>query len=104
MNTRNVKLALVLLLVVCLGGALPVWSQSASSGTIAGTVTDQSNAVVPGAAVMLTDTATNVERTTNTNKDGRYILVDVPPGVYNITVTKTGFATTKTEHQEVKVG
>ena len=40
MHIRSVKLALVLLLVVCLGGALPVWSQSTSSGTVAGTVAD----------------------------------------------------------------
>jgi hypothetical protein len=101
---RSFKLALVLVLVVCVGGSLPVWSQSSSSGTVAGSVTDQSNAVVPGASVALTDTGTNIARTTTTNKEGRYIFVDVTPGVYNISVTKSGFATTKTEKQEVKVG
>ncbi len=104
MYTRSVKLVLALLLVVCLGGALPVWSQSASSGTVAGAVADQSNAVVPGATVTLTDTSTNISRTTNTNKDGRYIFVGVTPGVYDISVVKSGFATTKTAKQEVKVG
>ena len=104
MHTRSVKLALVLLLVVCLGSALPAWSQSTSTGTVAGSVTDPSNAVVPGATVTLTDSATNIARTTTTNKEGRYIFVDVTPGVYNIAVTKSGFATTKTEKQEVKVG
>jgi hypothetical protein len=104
MYTRSLRLVLVLLLVVCVGGALPAWAQSASSGTVAGTITDQSGAVVPGATVTLIDTATSVTRTTTTNKDGRYILVDVTPGLYNITITKTGFATTKTEKQEVTVG
>src|SRR5271169_1543749 len=104
MYTRSVKSVLVLLLVVCLGGALPVWSQSTSSGTVAGSVADQSNAMVPSATVALTDSSTNVARTTTTNKDGRYIFVDVTPGVYNISVTKSGFATTKTEKQEVRVG
>src|SRR5580692_10998655 len=104
MHARSFKLALVLVLVVCLGVALPVWSQSTSSGTVAGSVTDQSNAVVPGATVTLTDSSTNVARTTTTNKEGRYIFVDVSPGVYNLAVTKSGFATTKTEKQEVKVG
>ncbi len=101
---RSFKLALVFVLVLCVGGSLPVWSQSTSSGTVAGSVTDQSNAVVPGAAVALTDSSTNIARSTTTNKDGRYIFVDVTPGVYNISVTKSGFATTKTEKQEVKVG
>src|SRR5580704_10217118 len=101
---RTFKLVLVLVLAVCVGSALPVWSQSTSSGTVAGSVTDQSNAVVPGATVTLTDSSTNIARTTTTNKEGRYIFVDVTPGIYNIAVTKSGFATTKTEKQEVKVG
>jgi hypothetical protein len=104
MYTRSLKLVLVLLLVVGLGSVLPAWAQSASSGTVAGTVTDQSGAVVPSATVTLTDTATNNVRSTTTNKDGRYILVDVNPGIYNVSISKTGFATTKTEHQEVTVG
>ncbi|MGA8501843.1 MAG: carboxypeptidase-like regulatory domain-containing protein [Candidatus Sulfotelmatobacter sp.] len=104
MYTRSVKLVLVVLLVVGLGGTLPLWSQSASSGTVAGSVTDQSNAVVPAATVTLTDTSTNIARTTSTNKDGRYIFVDVTPGIYDIAVAKSGFATTKTAKQEVKVG
>jgi hypothetical protein len=104
MHMRSFKLALVLLLVVCLGVALPLWSQSTSSGTVAGTVADPSNAVVPGATVTLTDSSTNLARTAATNKDGRYIFVDVPPGVYNISVAKSGFATSKTEKQEVRVG
>ncbi|MGD0566939.1 MAG: carboxypeptidase regulatory-like domain-containing protein [Candidatus Sulfotelmatobacter sp.] len=104
MDSRSVKLALFLVLVVCVGSALPLWAQSSSSGTVAGSVTDQSAAVVPGATVTLTDTATKSERTTMTNKDGRYIYVDVTPGIYDISATKKGFATTKTEKQEVLVG
>ncbi len=106
MYIRSVKLAQVLLLLVCMGSGsvLPVWSQSTSSGTVAGSVTDPSNAVVPGATVALTDSSTNIARTTTTNKEGHYIFVDVTPGVYRISVTKSGFATSKTEKQEVKVG
>jgi Carboxypeptidase regulatory-like domain len=104
MDSRGIKLALFLVLVICVGSALPMWAQSTSTGTVAGSVTDQSGAVVPGATVTLTDASTNVARTTVTNKDGRYIYVDVTPGVYNIAITKNGFATTKTEKQEVKVG
>src|SRR5580698_161696 len=98
MNSRSVKLALFLLLVICVGSALPMWAQSTSTGTIAGSITDQSGAVVPGATVVVTDTTTNVTRATTTNKGGRYILVDVNPGIYK------GSATTETEKQEVKVG
>ena len=104
MYIRSVKLALVLLLVVCAGSALAAWAQSTSTGTVAGSVTDPTGAVVPDASVTLTDISTNVPRTTSTNATGRYIYVDVNPGIYAITVTKAGFETTKTENQEVKVG
>src|SRR3984885_14836736 len=95
MHTRSFKSVLVLLLVVCLGGALPVWSQSASSGTVSGSVADQSNAVVAGAAIT---------RTASSNASGRYFFADVTPGTYSLTVAKAGFATTKTENQVVQVG
>src|SRR5580698_5248147 len=104
MQIRSVKLALVLLLVICAGSVLSAWAQSTSTGTVAGSVTDPTGALVSGAAVTLTDTATNVARSTTTNETGRYIYVDVNPGAYNLTVSKSGFETTKTENQEVKVG
>jgi len=104
MHSPSFKLVLVFVLVVCVGSVLPVWSQSTSSGVVAGSVTDQSNAMVPSATVTLTDAATNIARTTTTNKEGRYVFVDVNPGIYSVSISKSGFAVTKTENQEVKVG
>ncbi|MFZ0762174.1 MAG: carboxypeptidase-like regulatory domain-containing protein, partial [Candidatus Sulfotelmatobacter sp.] len=104
MDVRIAKLTLVLLLVVCVGAALPALSQSTSTGTVVGSITDQSGAAVPGATFTLTDVATNVVRKTTTNQDGRYIIVDVNPGHYNVAVAKAGFATSKVANQEVKVG
>ena len=100
MHIRSVKLALVLLLVVCVGSALPAWAQSTSTGTVAGSVTDQTGAVVAGATVTLTDIATNTARTTTTNASGRYIYVDVNPGIYSITVSKAGIC----NHQDREPG
>jgi hypothetical protein len=104
MNIRIAKLAFVLVLAVCVGSALPMWAQSTSTGTVAGSITDQSGAVVGGATVTLTDIATSTQRTTTTNAAGRYLVVDVNPGMYNVTVTKAGFATTKADNQQVQVG
>jgi len=104
MHMRSVKLALVLLSVVCVGAAVPALAQSVTAGTVVGTVTDQSGAVVAGAAVTLTDISTNIARATTTNKEGRYVYVDVSPGVYNIAVSKVGFETTKALKQGVQVG
>jgi hypothetical protein len=104
MRIRSVKLFLALLVLVCAGSALSAWAQSTSTGTVAGSVTDPTGALVAGAAVTLTDTATNIARPTTTNASGRYIYVDVNPGIYSIAVSKAGFETTKTDSQEVKVG
>jgi Carboxypeptidase regulatory-like domain len=84
--------------------ASPMWAQSASTGSVLGSITDASGAVLPDTEVTLTDTSTNTARTTNTNPSGRYIFVDVLPGFYSISATKKGFATSKVEKQEVKVG
>ena len=104
MHTRNLNLALVLLVVVCLASTLPAWAQSTSSGTVGGAVNDPSGAVVLDATVTLTDKATNNARTTTTNANGHYYFADVNPGIYDISVSKAGFSTTKTGHQEVQVG
>ena len=81
----------------------PAWAQSTSSGTIAGTVTDASGAVVNGATVMLTDVSTKSSHSVTTNETGRYVFVNVDPGQYDLTISKQGFSTTKTQ-TTVKVG
>jgi hypothetical protein len=104
MHIRSVNLVPILCLVICLGGSLSAWAQSTSTGTVAGSVVDPTGAVVAGAVVTLTDVATNTVRRTTTNASGRYIYADVNPGIYNIAVSKAGFATSETDNQEVKVG
>ncbi|HEV2615570.1 MAG TPA: carboxypeptidase-like regulatory domain-containing protein [Candidatus Acidoferrales bacterium] len=81
-----------------------VRGQATNTGTVAGVVTDSTNAVVPGATVTITDPATHDTRTTATNADGRYIFVNVPPATYDITVTKAGFSQVKIAAQTVQVG
>jgi Carboxypeptidase regulatory-like domain len=104
MQLRSMKLVVVLLLAVCVGSTLPAWAQSTSSGTVVGAITDQTGALVAGVTVTLTDVLTNSSRTTVSSSTGRYTFVDVDPGNYTVSVTKAGFATTKADRQEVKVG
>jgi hypothetical protein len=87
-----------------MGSALPASAQLTDTGTVAGTVSDPSGAVVPGVTATLTDTATNISRTEKTNDAGRYVFTNVTPGIYNLTFAKDGFATTTVNRQEVKVG
>src|SRR5215467_4617829 len=82
----------------------PVRAQSTSSGTVSGMVTDQQGAVVPGADVTLTDTATSASRKTTTNDSGRYTFVNVAPGIYDISVSRTGFQRAVVAGQKVTVG
>jgi hypothetical protein len=62
-------------------------------GTILGSVTDSSGAVVAGAAVKVRNVATGLERTTTTSADGSYSVPELPIGTYSVTVTLAGFDT-----------
>src|SRR5580658_4444318 len=81
-----------------------LYSQSASTGTVAGTVTDASGAAIAAATVTLTDKSTNIPRAVSTNENGRYILVDIPAGTYDVSVSKQGFRISKLLNQVVNVG
>jgi hypothetical protein len=99
---RSLRLASILL-VFCLMASLTGWAQSTATGTVVGTITDQSGAVVPGAQVTLTDKGTGTTRATTTNSSGSYVFVDVNPSTYDVTISKQGFSSTKAV-SEVKVG
>ncbi len=71
----------------------PARAQTATSGTVIGTVTDPSGAAVLDAAVVLRNKSTNSQATQNTNGAGQYTFVNVVPGEYQVTVKKDGFRT-----------
>jgi len=98
-RTILVVLALVALAVL---NAQPAWSQ-AETGTIGGTVTDQTGAVIPGASVTAKSTSTGAERTVKSGVDGQYLLQGLTPGFYDVTVTSGNFAGFKAR-AEVTVG
>lgn len=95
-----------LALALCLSlGSLPAMAQSqASSGQIAGSVTDSAGAAVGEATVKVTSTQTGLERTVKTSEDGLYRVVLLPPGIYNVTAEASGFASATVEKVEVVVG
>ena len=63
----------------------------ATSGTILGTVTDATGAVVSSTTVQLISAGTGTKLTAQTNGSGYYQFVDVIPGTYKIVVQKEGF-------------
>ena len=78
----------VLLLVVFAGFSV---SGQTNFGRISGTVTDSSGAVVPNAAVTVTNAATNAVRTTTTDEGGFYTVTNLPVATYTVTVERSGF-------------
>lgn len=68
-------------------------AQSATTGTITGTISDPSGAVIPKASVELTSKDTNTLQTTQTNASGQYSFTGVRPGEYKIAVKMAGFRT-----------
>src|SRR5712692_2528321 len=68
-----------------------VWGQATAQ--IAGTVKDQTGAVLPGVEVTATQTDTGIARTTITNETGSYVLPNLPIGPYRIEAGLPGFRT-----------
>jgi len=81
--------SLLLLSSILLLAAL-TWSQT-FFGSIVGTVTDASGAVVDGTTVTITNTGTGERRFVTTSSDGAYRLVNLVPGTYKLEIEKPGF-------------
>ena len=90
--------------VLLLLSATSAWAQTSTAGTLAGLVVDEQNAAIPGAEVKATDTSTNAPLTTTTNNEGRYVFSALPPGTYNVSVSKQGFASYQVNSQHVQIG
>jgi len=80
-----------------------VLAQSASTGALAGTVTDASGAVIAGAEVTSTSLATGQTRTTTTDANGLYKFSLLPPGNYSVKFSAKGFKTFETPSVTVNV-
>ena len=83
---RRILFAATLLL--CIG--VSAFAQTSSMG---GTVSDPTNALIPGVTVVATNSGTNVATTVLTNDSGAYVFPTLPPGPYKITATLQGFQT-----------
>ncbi len=97
--TRSVTTVVLILLVSVLA-----WSQHTFRGGINGTITDQSGAVIPGAMVQITNTATNVILTTTSSSAGEFAFPELNLGKYDILVSATGFKTEKVLGVTVSAG
>jgi hypothetical protein len=91
---RNfLKINFVLMIVAIILSTVPVSGQT-SNGTILGTITDSSHAVMGNVQVSLTETGTNTRRTDSTNAQGYYVFPNLAPGTYRVDVEQPGFQKT----------
>jgi outer membrane receptor protein involved in Fe transport len=98
------RLAVVCLCVLMTAPAALAQSQAAT-GNIEGRVLDPNGAVIPNAVVTAKNEATGLERTANTDAEGNYRIIQLPPGSYTVTVTGVkGFMTWSGNNAVVTVG
>src|SRR4029077_515616 len=75
-----------------------------TSGVIEGTVVDSSGGVLPGVEVEIRNVDTNLIRTLTTDRDGRFVALQLPAGPYTITFKLSGFATLVQDNVLLTVG
>lgn len=93
MRIGRITIASIALVGILICFSTTGYAQGSNLGTIRGTVTDANGAVLPNAAVQVTDQATGLSRDMTTNGEGNYEAAALKPGTYKITVTATGFKT-----------
>jgi hypothetical protein len=88
----HVKRVLLFALLVALAAIIPLQATAQTFyGSIVGTVTDNSGAVVPGASVTVTNLGTNEARTVKSNGAGEFSFVNLVPASYKVAVQAANF-------------
>ena len=94
----------VMFFMLCSIVAACLWAQGQGTGSIEGTVTDSSGAVIPGVKIVIQNLGTNATREMTTDASGHYRADILTSGEYSITASQSGFATAKLEKVTVFVG
>ena len=89
-NRWGVVVAIACAILLLMLAAAPGWAQT-FRGTIQGMVTDTSGAAVAGATVTIHNVNTGIDRITQTNTEGSYLVPELQIGTYNVSVEMGGF-------------
>lgn len=98
-SVRLFVLGMLAFLVSTYPGA--VKAQTGGDGSITGTVTDSTGAVIGDAKITAINQATNISATRTTSSSGLYTVAPLHPGIYTVTVEAQGFKTLKQENLDV---
>lgn len=96
------RTALLLCLSLLLGHSSLSLAQTLY-GTLTGTISDASNALIPGANITIRNKETGVSRTALTNSEGAYNIPTIQNGIYEVEVKKDGFRSVRQDNVEVTV-
>ncbi len=83
---------------------LPLLAHAQNTSTIQGLVTDASKAVIAGATITITNTATQTARTATTNAEGFYSMPLLEPGTFRVEANNPGFAPQKLNELKLETG
>jgi outer membrane receptor protein involved in Fe transport len=98
------RILLAALVVAMAPGLREASAQTAATGNVEGQVTDTSGAVLPGVSVTVRNMDTNVSRELVTDSNGRYRVVALQPGRYEVSATLQGFSVQPVAGVSVEVG
>src|SRR5690242_12638297 len=106
MFAGRLRVVLVGLLAMTFSGSVLVQRLNAQVpyGSLTGTISDQSGAAIPDAAVTATNDETGLKRSTTADSTGRYRVLDLPQGTYTIDATIQGFSPTRRTGVNVRIG
>lgn len=90
---RLCLLACSALFLFSIGFNHTIYSQDLDEVTISGRVVDQNGAIVPGATVTATLVGENIERTATADDEGRFRIIELKPGIYDLRATASTFGT-----------
>ena len=104
LNLRNVVRTILALSLLAFAASGLLWAQGGPTGAISGTVTDSSGAAVPGASIQIVDSTTGqVARRVTTTATGGFSATLLPPSVYTVRVSATGFGRGEVKNVTVRV-
>ena len=101
---KALRLAALACLILLAMSVQLVAQTQITTGVIQGTVVDPSGAVVAGASTEASNSDTNFARSLNTDSNGRFVYLAMPPGSYKVTISAKGFATVVQENVNLTVG
>ena len=103
MRKSHIVWLLLIMASVVLCSGPPAFGQ-AVTGTLTGYVTDPSGAAIPNASVTATETHTNVATKRSADSAGLYLITNILPGDYNLSVEAQGFKTFTAQLIHLEVG